>query len=233
LTQNLCVLSEVVPSPQMETDIQTVNKGETKMTTAIKNGKTKKVEIDFLHIDLETCTRCKGTDANLSIALDSVAKVLEISGAEVTIRKTLVDSEQTALDLGFVSSPTIRVNGCDIALELRESSCASCGEACGCEGKIDCRVWVYQGQEYTAAPVGMIVDAILSAVYSQREEVPRLQENGKKAVPENLKLFFANKVAKLQSCCTPDEQAVCCDASEKETCCSLATQSQGKGCGCQ
>lgn len=203
------------------------------MTTAIRNIKTKQVEIDFMYIDLETCTRCKGTDANLSIALDSATKVLEASDVEVTIRKTLVDTEQKALELGFVSSPTIRVNGSDIALELRESSCASCGEACGCDGGIDCRVWVYQGQEYTAAPVGMIVDAILSAVSSQLETAPKPQAQTQKAVPENLKLFFASKTAKLQSCCGAEEQAVCCDASEKETCCSAANQSQGKGCGCQ
>ena len=45
-----------------------------------------------------------------------------------------------------------------------------CGEACGCEGKIDCRVWVYQGQEYTVAPVPLIVDAILSAVRHLAQE---------------------------------------------------------------
>ena len=58
------------------------------------------------------------------------------------------------------------------ALELRESSCASCGEACGCEGGIDCRVWLHQGKEHTVAPVLMIMDAILAAVYSTEEEMP-------------------------------------------------------------
>ena len=68
--------------------------------------------------------------------------MLEAAGVEIVVKKTLVDSEQKAMELGFVASPTIRVNGRDIALQLRESNCASCGEACGCEGKIDCRVWV-------------------------------------------------------------------------------------------
>jgi hypothetical protein len=91
----------------MKAAIQAVKKGKTNMMTAVRNDKTKKVEIDFMYLDLETCTRCKGTDANLATALDSVAKVLEASGVEVAIRKTLVDSEQKASDLGFVSSPTI------------------------------------------------------------------------------------------------------------------------------
>lgn len=216
----------------MKADIQAVKKGETNMTTAIRNNETKKVEIDFMYLDRETCTRCRGTDANLATAIESVAKVLEASGVEVTIRKTLVDSEQKALDLGFVSSPTIRVNGRDIALELRESSCASCGEACGCDGKIDCRVWVYRGEEHTVAPVAMIVDAILAAVYSVHEEAPKAPK-GNRVVPENLKRFFAGKAAKAQSCCSAAEQTTCCDASEKATCCSPAKQGQGEACGCQ
>jgi hypothetical protein len=43
----------------------------------------------------------------------------------------------------------------------------TCGEACGCDGAIDCRVWVWQGQEHTQAPAAMIVDAWLHApIYS-------------------------------------------------------------------
>lgn len=200
------------------------------MATVIQSNTTKKIEIDFMYIDLEVCTRCKGTDANLAIALNSVADVLEASGAEVVLRKTLVDSEQKALELGFASSPTIRVNGRDIALEFRESNCTSCGEACN--GETDCRVWVYRGQEHTEAPVSMIVDAILSAVYSVREQVLKPQPKNDNAVPENLKRFFINKAAKQQSCCSAAEKATCCDASEKADCCSPATQSQGEACGC-
>ncbi len=176
------------------------------MTTTIESDK-KKVEIDFLYLDLEVCTRCKGTDANLAIALESVANVLEASGVEVVVRKTLVDSEQRALELGFITSPTIRVNGHDIALELRESSCASCSEACGCDGKVDCRVWVYRGEEHNIAPVPMIVDAILSAVYSVHEEVAKPVPTDDKSIPESLKRFLDGKAAKQQSCCSPAQRA--------------------------
>ncbi len=202
------------------------------MTTAIQSG-NKKVEIDFLYLDLEVCTRCKGTDANLAIALESVAKVLEASDVEVVVRKTLVDSEQRALELGFISSPTIRVNGHDIALEFRESGCASCGEACGCDGEVDCRVWVYRGAEHTVAPVPMIVDAILSAVYSVPEEVAKPAPTDDKAISQNLKRFFTGKAAKQRSCCSPAQQASCCYASEKVTCCPPATESQSETCACR
>lgn len=193
----------------------------------------KNVEIDFMFIDLEVCTRCKGTDANLETALQNARSVLESAGTQVTVRKILVDTESKALELGFVSSPTIRVNGRDIALELRESSCASCGEACGCEGNIDCRVWIYEGKEHTVAPVPMIVDAILSAVYGAKEGmlVPQRAD----AVPDNLKRFFAAKTATVNSsCCDAKEQAVCCEPAQKSSCCGpLEEGAQPPSCGCR
>jgi hypothetical protein len=82
---------------------------------------TRKIEIDFLYIDFDVCARRWGTDANLDAALHTVQAVLESTGAEVTVRKTLVDSEAKAMALGFLSSPTIRINGRDILVELRET----------------------------------------------------------------------------------------------------------------
>lgn len=191
------------------------------------------VEIDFMFIDLDVCTRCKGTDENLESALQTVQGVLESAGVQVVVRKTLVDTEDRARELGFVSSPTIRVNGRDIALELRESSCASCGEACGCEGTIDCRVWLYQGTEHTAAPVPMIVNAILAAVYGTKEEMPMPPRS--EMVPENLQRFFAAKAGKANtSCCSAKEQAACCEPAQKPTCCPPVEEAaQSAACGCR
>jgi hypothetical protein len=190
---------------------------------------THQLVIDFLYLDLETCTRCRGTDANLAAALVEVGRVLDAAGVEVSMRKTLVASEEQARLVGFVSSPTIRVNGADIALELRESSCAACGEACACDGTIDCRVWVWQGQEHTEAPTAMIVDAILREVYGgERATAPSPMG----AVPENLARFFAGKerLAATMSCCPPAERAACCAPSEKASCCGDAVS---ESCGCQ
>ena len=186
--------------------------------------------IDFMYLDLETCTRCQGTDANLEVALAEVGRVLEATGAAVSVRKTLVASAEQARMLGFVSSPTIRVNGTDIARELRESSCAECGEACGCDGAIDCREWVWQGQEYAVAPTAMIVDAILREVYGAGE---RALAPVPAALPENLERFFAGKtrlVAEDANCCSPTEQAACCEPSQKSSCCGEAASGS---CGCQ
>jgi hypothetical protein len=188
------------------------------------------LDIDFMYLDLETCTRCRGTDVNLEAALAEVGRVLQATGAAVSVRKTLVASAEQARMLGFMSSPTIRVNGRDIALELRESSCAECGEACACDGGIDCREWVWQGQEYKAAPTAMIVDAILREVYGAGERslapIPG-------ALPENLERFFAGKAqlaADEASCCSTSEQAACCEPSQKASCCGDGLSGS---CGCQ
>lgn len=192
----------------------------------------KRIEIDFMFIDLDFCTRCKGTDESLESALQAVRGVLESAGVQVILRKTLVDTEDKARQLGFVSSPTIRVNGRDIALELRESSCASCGEACGCEGGIDCRVWLYQGKEYTIPPVPMVVDAILAAVYGTKEEKPMTSRS--ETVPENLMRFFAAKAGKAKtSCCNAEEQVTCCEPTQKATCCPPVQEAEPAGCGCR
>jgi hypothetical protein len=190
----------------------------------------RQVDIDFLYLDLETCTRCRGTDANLEAALAEVGRVLGAAGTEVAVRKTLVASEEQARALGFVSSPTIRVAGQDIALELRESSCAECGEACGCDGEIDCRVWVWQGDEHTAAPPAMIVDAILREVYGGEE---RASAPVPAALPENLERFFAGKAQRMTEgagCCPAADQTACCEPSQKASCCG---DGLSESCGCQ
>jgi len=89
-----------------------------------------RIELSFL--DLTTCTRCLAADRNLCSALDMAREALEASGRLVEVDRILVQSAEQARALRLVSSPTIRVAGHDIALELRESSCGS--EACtdGC-----------------------------------------------------------------------------------------------------
>jgi hypothetical protein len=189
------------------------------------------IVIDFLFVDLTTCTRCVGTDQNLESALEIVRGVLDATGAAVEVRKTLVETAAQARELRFVSSPTIRINGRDLAFELKESSCGC--EACtdGRGEQIACRVWTYRGEEYTEAPVGLIVDAVLGELYggagaaSAPDDVYEL--------PENLESFFAGKAKRSvegNACCGPAEQESCCEPSVKADCCGNSTVG---GCGCR
>jgi hypothetical protein len=212
------------------------------ITPATTHTAAQTVRLDFLFFDRTTCTRCRGTDRSLGAALTAVADVLEAAGVEVEVNKVHVTTEDLAREWRFVSSPTIRVNGADIALELRESSCGS--EACtdGCGDQIACRVWVHRGQAYTEPPPEMIVDAILRHVYGAAPEPAPVQPY---ELPANLRRFFAGKMsteparsipdtppmqAVHPDCCPADEQDTCCDASAKADCCADGAQ---RGCGCR
>lgn len=160
----------------------------------------KRIDIDLLYLDLSICTRCQGTDTSLENALEDVSKVLETTGVEVVVNKVHVLTEELAMKYHFVSSPTIRVNGMDIQIEGKESLCESCGELCGDD--VDCRVWLYQGKEYTVPPKAMITDAILKAVYGSNDNRDEQKEY---TVPENLKKFYETMRKKngetINKCC--------------------------------
>ena len=155
----------------------------------------RKIEIDFLYLDLGVCTRCQDTDNSLDEAISEVSQILKATDVDVVVKKINVISEKQAEALEFESSPTIRVNGRDIQLEIRESLCESCGDLCGDE--VDCRVWVYHGKEYSAPPKAMIIEAILREVYG----TPDKQGGSKKAyrLPDNLKKFFASMHGKQEA----------------------------------
>lgn len=147
----------------------------------------KRLIIDLMYIDLTVCERCLGTDAILEEAIVEVAKVLKVTGYEIEVRKTLIESEEQARNMGCITSPTIRINGQDIQLSFKESLCESCGDVCGED--VDCRVWTWEGQEYTIPPKAMIVDAILRHVYGRNQTSQQETQD----VPVNLKKFFAAK----------------------------------------
>ncbi|HBX22104.1 MAG TPA: hypothetical protein DEF34_00490 [Desulfotomaculum sp.] len=155
----------------------------------------KQIIIDFLYLDLSVCTLCQGTDSSLDEAVLEVSKVLQATGVDVVVNKINVHSEELARAWKFVSSPTIRINGRDIQLEVKESLCESCGDLCGDD--VDCRVWVYQGKDYTVPPKAMIIEAILKEVYGGVRHPSNATEQ-EYILPDNLKRFYA-AIQKQQS----------------------------------
>jgi hypothetical protein len=155
----------------------------------------KEVQIDFLYLDLDVCDRCTGTWKNLEEALSDVSKVLEAAGVNVVLNKIHIRTEEEAIKHQLVTSPTIRVNGRDIQMEVKETQCDSCGSLCGEE--VDCRVWVYDGVEYPVPPKAMIVDAILKEVYGSDNKEAEAKPY---SLPENLKKFFQALEQKKGNC---------------------------------
>jgi hypothetical protein len=184
---------------------------------------SKTIVIDLMYIDLTVCGRCLGTEKNLTEALDIVRELLEHTGVEVELRKTHVESEEQARRLRFTSSPTIRVNDIDIALEFKESTCSPCTDICGTD--TDCRVWVYKGKEYTEAPKGMIIDAILRTVYGSMDKPVSQTEYS--SVPENLKEYFKRK-----STANKQQKASKASCGEPRSCNSNKSDTAGSSSCC-
>lgn len=201
----------------------------------------RELDIELLALDLASCTRCVGTLANIEAAIDALRPVLDATGTAVRLRKTLIESEEQARRHRFETSPTIRIDGRDIAFETRESRCDSCTDLCGCEEGTDCRVWLYHGQEHTEAPIGLVMEAVLHGIVddtTQSAPGPVASES----VPQNLRRFFAGSAAKrgqaekASACCSPAEQETCCELDAKSSCCGpaeVAPTAQPEACGCR
>lgn len=171
------------------------------------------VVIDFLYLDLSVCKWCQGTDKSLEEALDDISNVLKAAGIEVIVNKINVTSEELAIKHKFITSPTIRVNGKDIQMEVRESLCESCGDLCG--DNVDCRVWVYNGEEYTIPPKALIIEGILKSVYGGETAD---NEESEYALPENLRKFYA-AISEKNQIDNKNNNSICCGSTGESKCC--------------
>jgi hypothetical protein len=205
----------------MQTNNQAAKQSETAARSVI--------DIELLALDLNSCTRCVETLDHIEKAIDIIQPVLEVMETQVNVKRIVVESEEQARRYQFVTSPTIRVNGKDIAFETLESECESCTDLCGCDERTRCRVWRYRGEEYTEAPVGLVVESILREIFGNSRGAMDVTA-AYSEVPENLRRFFRSKSdarpaaetccspTKRETCCGPGEESACCDASQPETC---------------
>ena len=174
-------------------------------TTSCCAGTEKKLDIDFLYLDLTTCERCQSTDSSLKEALSVLSGVFDILGYDIDVNEVNITSRELAEQYRFVSSPTIRVNGIDINTDVKESDCADCGSLCG--DSVDCRVFTYEGKDYEQPPAAMIVDGILRALYGNmvKDETPY-------TLPDNLEKFFLGVEV---TNCSDDCGCGTCDTEEE------------------
>lgn len=192
----------------------------------------RKIDLKLIALDLDSCTRCVGTLSNIEAAIEKVKNILDVTDTNINVNKILIESVQEAEVHRFVSSPTIRINDHDIVFETLESECNSCTDLCGCEEGISCRVWKYQEQEYTEAPIGLIVESLMAGIYGGHQETA--EETETYQIPKNLERFFAGKTALkatgASACCSAEKQETCCEPSEKEACCDTE---ESEICACQ
>ncbi len=146
----------------------------------------KKVVVEYLYLDLQTCERCIGTDSILDEVMLVLTPALEIAGFTVEYKKVEMNTAEIAIQHKFVSSPTIRVNGHDICQSVAENSCGCCSDISDTD--VECRVFEYNGETFEIPPKEMLAEGILRLIFSQFDG-----GHGKYELPENLKSFFDGK----------------------------------------
>jgi hypothetical protein len=186
---------------------------ETKNDSGNKSSSSNSVVVDLLFLDLSVCTRCQDTETSLDDSLEGVLELFNNIGREVKLNKIHIETKEQAIKHHFVSSPTIRVNGRDIQMEVKESHCSTCSSLTD-GASVDCRVWIYNDKEYSAPPKEMIIDAILSDIYNA-QTVNILGVQKEYTLPENLVEYFS-KQDKLCANVTTDNSS-CCESND---CCS-------------
>ncbi len=156
----------------------------------------KVVLVEYLYLDLSSCERCIGTDKILDEVMDIITPTLNLSGYSVEYNKVEMETKELAERYGFLSSPTIRVNGKDICASVEENSCGCCSDISGTE--VDCRVFEYDGKTFEVPPKEMIANDILKNIFARNEE--GCTNNISYELPENLREFFEGKSRSNCSC---------------------------------
>ncbi|NLT12547.1 MAG: DUF2703 domain-containing protein [Clostridiaceae bacterium] len=147
------------------------------------------IRIDYIFLDNKTCERCIGTDDVLREVVGIIAPALRLAGYRIEHREIEMSTETLATEYRFLSSPTIRVNGRDICLSVKENACGCCSDISGTD--VDCRVFEYQGTDYEIPPKSMLAKAIFKAVFS--DDVDGVCESDDYKMPDNLKTFFEGR----------------------------------------
>ena len=173
---------------------------ETEAASPAAAPKARRLNVELLVIDLETCERCVPTGEQMRNAIQLIAPAAEAQGIALTYRETVVQTAEEAKARALLSSPTIRINGRDIDQDIRESECGSCGDLTDNDTSVDCREWHYRGQVYSAAPLPFLVEALMDAML-KLDETPPLTPEPLAELPANLQRYFANKKPAAGSGC--------------------------------
>lgn len=176
----------------------TRNQGQSDSCCSCGCGTTskKKVVVEYLYLDIETCGRCIGTDNILDEVMITLTPTLNIAGFEVEYNKIEMNTAEVAKQYKFLSSPTIRVNSQDICQSVEENSCGCCSDISGTD--VNCRVFEYNGQTYEVPPKEMIAKAILNEVLGYTEAGYSCE---KYELPGKLREFFEGKKNKSDCSC--------------------------------
>lgn len=193
--------SRSTPSSQTGDSAEDIEKESLSSETNTEQMSRKILQVDLLVIDLNTCKRCVPTGDQLKVAVNLLTPVAEILGIDLRYHEIVVQTPEEAKDHALFSSPTIRLNGRDIAQDIRESECESCGDLTLNNTSVDCREWHYRGKVYPAAPVPLLIEAIMGSMLNI-DEISMVVPTPLEELPENLQRYFDNKKQDgVSTCC--------------------------------
>ncbi|MFA5636377.1 MAG: DUF2703 domain-containing protein [Anaerovoracaceae bacterium] len=156
----------------------------------------KKIIVEYLYLDLNTCERCIGTDSILDEVMLVLTPALKLAGFAVEYKKIEMKTAEIAVHHQFLSSPTIRLNGHDIYQSVAENSCGCCSEISDTD--VECRVFEYNGETFEVPPKEMLAESILQFVFGKSDGG---RSCGRYELPQNLKNFFDGKKNKFGCSC--------------------------------
>ncbi len=146
----------------------------------------KKLLLEYLYLDLQTCERCMSADKVLDSVVELLRPVMDAAGYRMEYRKILVENEEIAKEYCFRSSPTILLNGEDVFGEIIENDCGCCSDIAGMG--IKCRAFPCEGKLLDCPTKAMLLNAILKQLYADSSK-----EKEDYVLPENLRIFFDGK----------------------------------------
>ena len=179
-------------------DITAVDPGAHRSETSEAPVIGKVLNVDLLVIDLDTCQRCVPTGDQLRVAVRLLAPVADALGIELRHREVVVQTPEQAKENALLSSPTIRLNGRDVAQDVRESKCESCGDLTNNNTSVDCREWHYREKVYSAAPLPLLIESIMSVMLNM--DTPAVVPSPLEELPENLQRYFNDKKQNAGCC---------------------------------
>ena len=129
------------------------------------------VRIELFALDTDHCSPCRAALSNLQEAAAELTRTLDSSTYDVDARLVRLSSPEQARELGVLSSPTVRVNGLDIELDVEEEPCTTCSDLAGAD--IACRTYEWQGRRHDHPPVALLVERVREHLdHPEREPGP-------------------------------------------------------------
>ena len=114
--------------------------------------------LEMLYLDLDSCDPCREGRDSVDETAERVSATLSAVGRSLEVRVVPVSDVDQARALGLASSPSVRLNGQEVALGLDERRRSSC--SLRADERVACRTFGWAGGRHPYPRAEMIADAV-------------------------------------------------------------------------